>query len=86
MARPKRSSPTAPASTVYTQFIALLKKAGCTYCAECRGHMYPDHREHVGALELDRHVSRVKIVAEFGVVVDAQKNSSDTPIALAEVA
>jgi len=96
MARAKRSSPTVPASTVYTQFIASLKKAGGVYCAECHGYTYPDHREHFDAIALDRHASRVKIVAEFGqmFVVDAHETAanypSDTPMAidseLAEVA
>ena len=66
MARPKRSSPPVPASTVYTQFIASLERPGCVHCAECSADMLPEHREPECALS----VARYAFVTEFGEVFD----------------
>ena len=66
MARPKRSSPTAPASTVCAQFNALPKKAGGAYFAECSTDIVHEHREHECALS----VARNAFVTEFGEVFD----------------
>jgi hypothetical protein len=71
MARPQRSSPTVPASTVYTQFIALLKKAGCVYCAACSDDVVREHRERECALSVARNAFVTEFAEVFGEIFAA---------------
>ena len=43
-----------------------LQKLGCTYCALCKGFMYPDHTQHVTPFDL--HESRYAVVGGYGNV------------------
>jgi hypothetical protein len=71
MARPKRSSPTVPASTVYTQFIAALKRAGCVHCAWCSDDVVREHRERECALSVARNAFVTELAEVFGEVFAA---------------
>ena len=35
----------------HSPLVTVLLTLGCLYCAECRGYMYPDHREHVSIFD-----------------------------------